>query len=367
MFWDNNTGNDRIVLIIPNYTFSVDLEKDSFVDVIHSHIRAIKGVSWILPIPKGKGISKLNLPNVRQVEINMSGNMIWMRSNLPLDMIKLLKDEKYDVVYSHLPDWHIGRFTKQPIIGYAHWFEMPECNGVSWLNHSLNFPHEVINLLDYDVCFVNTKEQRDMILSNGYTYFNSDVVRKLEGIIKVMNLGVDESKIVSEPNTDYEKIIVFNHRTETYKGWGKFVEWMKKYRETRQDFIVWAPLLDKPNSESWIRTNKVGKDEYYKMLSKCCVCVQPKQLHAGWSVSATDCMMNGTPVLFGNQNCYYEIDNTADTFDDYKELKKKLDLYLDDRNYRMGRAEMVLKSVKRLVNNSENNIKTLTEYLVNPK
>ncbi len=363
MFWENNNGDSRI-LVIPNYTFSEDIEKDSFVDVLYSHIIAIEGASWILPVPKGKGIGKLNLPNVKQVETTISGNMIWMRSNLPLDVIKLLKESEYDVVYSHLPDWHISRYTKQPIIGYSHWFEMPECNGVSWLNHSLNINHQLINLLDYEVCFVNTHQQKEMVLDNARKVFNGDIVDKLNGIIKVMNLGVDGNRVVTSPNTDYEKVIVFNHRTETYKGWSKFLEWIKKYRETRTDFVVWAPLLDKPNSESWIRTNKVDKETYYKTLSKCCVCVQPKQLHAGWSVSATDCMMNGTPVLFGNQQCYYEIDSTADTFDGYKEFKLKLDLYLDDRNYRMGRAEMGLESVKKLVGNSERNIQILKDYLI---
>ena len=363
MFWENNNGNGKIVLIVPNYTFNEDIEKDSFVDVLYSHIRAIEGVSWILPVPKGKGISKLNLPNVRQVEINMSGNMIWMRSNLPLDMIKLLKDETYNVIYSHLPDWHISRYTNVDIVGYAHWFEMPECNGLSWLNRSLNLPHELINLLDYKVCFLNTHQQKEMVLENARKYFNSDIVSKLNSILKVMHLGVNGVDIVSEPDVSYEKIIVFNHRTETYKGWGKFYEWIKKYRETRQDFKVWAPLLDKPINESWISNKQYPKSMYYQMLSKCCVGVQPKQLHAGWSVSATDCMMRGLPMLFQTQDCFYEIDSTADTFEGYKEFVVKMNLYLDDRNYRMGRAEMGLISVKKLVGNTDRNIIELKKYL----
>ena len=363
MFWVNSTGNDRRILIIPNYTYNKDIEKDSFIDVIYSHIKSLEGADWILPIPKGKRIPKLNLPNVKLVECDISGNMIWMRSNLPLDIIKLLKDEKYDVVYSHLPDWAIGRYTNVDIIGYSHWWEMPECNGESWLNRSLHFPHEVINVLDYKVCFLNTHQQKEMVMENARKFFNDDIVQKLDEILMVMHLGVKEERIAPQPSMDYDKVIVFNHRTEKYKGWDKFYEWIRKYREHRTDFKVWAPLLDKPTSESWIESYQLPKEQYYEMLSRCCVCVQPKQLHAGWSVSATDCMMVGTPVLFGNQPCFFEIDSDAYTFDDYKDLKRKLDWFLDNRNFRMERGEIGLESVKKLVKNDSNNVGILRKNL----
>ena len=362
MFWENGKGHQTI-LVVPNYTFNGDIEKDSFVDVLYSQIKAIEGASWILPVPKGKGISKLNLWNVRQVEINMSGNMIWMRSNLPLDMIKLLKNEQYNVVYSHLPDWHIGRFTKVDIIGYAHWFEMPECNGVSWLNHSLNIGHELINLLDYKVCFLNTHQQKEMVLNNARKLLSDDLVTKLDKILQVMHLGVNESWITKQPSLDYDKTIVFNHRTETYKGWDRFYDFIKRYREHRTDFKVWAPLLDKPVTDSWIDKTKYDKEQYYEMLSKCCVGVQPKQKHAGWSVSATDCMMRGLPMLFEEQDCYYEIDSDAYTYTSYKDFEKKLDAFLDDRTFRTIQSEKGIDASKKLVNNGDDNINLLKKYL----
>jgi hypothetical protein len=362
MFWENGRGHQTI-LVVPNYTFSEDIEKDSFVDVLYSQIKALEGASWILPVPKGKGISKLNLFNVRQVEINMSGNMIWMRSNLPLDMIKLLKNEQYNVIYSHLPDWHISRFTNMPIVGYAHWFEMEGVNGLSWLNRSLNFGHEMINLLDYKVCFLNTHQQKEMVLANARKIFNDDVVGKLDKILQVMHLGVDKKWIVNDPTYPYEKIIVFNHRTETYKGWPRFYDWMKKYREHRQDFKVWAPLLYKPVSESWIDKTKYPKEQYYEMLTKCAVGVQPKQLHGGWSVSATDCMMRGCPMLFEEQDCFREIDDRAIMFKSYKQLERCLDYYLDDYRHRAEFSEWGIEAAHKLTNNSLYNIKQLKKYL----
>ena len=136
---------------------------------------------------------------------------------------------------------HVGRYTKQPIIGYSHWWEMKECNGLSWLNNSRNLIHEVGNILDYKVCFTNTHQQKKAVLENAKEFYNDEVISKLDNIIQVMHLGVDAKNVVEEPNNDYEKIIVFNHRTDGYKGWPTFYKWMLKYREKRQDFKVWAP------------------------------------------------------------------------------------------------------------------------------
>jgi len=363
MFWETPT-TDKTILIIPNYTFSKDLGKDSFVDVISQHIKGIEGVQWILPIPKDKGIGKLNKPNVKQVECDISGNMIWMRSNFPKDIIKLLKEETYDMVYSHLPDWHIGRYTKQPIIGYSHWWEMKECNGISWLNFSLNLPHQLLNILDYKVCFLNTHHQKRLVLDNAREHFNDDTIDKLDKILQVLHLSVDKNNIVATPSTEYDNIIVFNHRTETYKGWDRFIKYMERYRKHRTDFKVWAPLLDKPNKWSWVDTTKYPKEQYLQLLSKCCVGVQPKQTHAGWSVSATDCMMKGLPMLFEEQDCFYEIDSNANTYKDYKEFQTKLDLFLDNKNYRMEEGEKGIEAARNLSNNKT--IEKIKSYVALP-
>jgi hypothetical protein len=202
-----------------------------------------------------------------------------------------------------------------------------------------------------------------MVLTNARKLFSDDVVNKLDKILVVMHLGVDKNWIVDDHTTPYDKVIVFNHRTETYKGWPRFYEWMKRYREHRQDFKVWAPLLDKAVSESWIDKTKYPKEQYYEMLSKCAVGVQPKQLHAGWSVSATDCMMRGCPVLFEEQDCYFEIDSTANTFVGYKQFETKLDMFLDDYTYRAQCSEKGIKAAHKLTNNGLYNIQQLKKYL----
>ena len=101
MFWEgSNIKECRRVLVIPNYTFFSDLNKDSFVDVINKHINTLGDeFYWIIPVPKGNLISKLNKPNVKQVECSIRKNVIIMRSNFPDDVIDLIKKEKeYDVL-----------------------------------------------------------------------------------------------------------------------------------------------------------------------------------------------------------------------------------------------------------------------------
>lgn len=67
-FWDSiDYGNARKILVIPNITMSSNLEKDSFVDVLYNHIKALENYGeyfWNVLIPKGNVTKKLNLPNV---------------------------------------------------------------------------------------------------------------------------------------------------------------------------------------------------------------------------------------------------------------------------------------------------------------
>ena len=362
-FWETYE-NSRRVLVIPNYTFGEDYNKDSFVDVLSSQIKALgNDYYWIIPVITP--VKKFNLPNVDQRVCNISGNIFWMRSNFPTDIKKLLREEEYDVVYSHLTDWHIGRYTNKPIIGYSHWWEMKECNSHSWLNRSRNIPHEIVNILDYKVCFTNTLQQKKAVIENSKEWFNDDITKRLDSIIQVMNLGVSQEKIIDSPSNDYDKTIVFNHRTNSYKGWDRFIKWMEKYRETRQDFVVWAPLLDKPNKWSWVDTTKYDKETYYKKLSQSCVGVTPKQDHMGWSVSSTDSMMCGLPVLFQEQDCYKEIMSDGLTFKNQRELFKLLDEMLDNKDFRMEWSEKGIEGAKRLVNVDEENINQLHSLFQN--
>ena len=373
-FWDSiDYNNSRKVLVIPNITNSSNIDKDSFVDVIHNHIKALDSYGdyyWNILMPTGKISKKLNLPNVKQHQVDIPGDMMNQRSFPSSKLINLLKDIDYDVIYSHLPDWpQVGRYKKSmdiKIVGYCHWWEMKSCNGpdnrvgkAKWLW----LPIEILGVSQMDVCYLNTQDQKNRVLEEARETFNEEFVQKLDGILKVWNLGVPQDKIVDGIKESKDNIIVFNHRAAAYKGYPKFIELMKEYREHRDDFTVWIPQLKGDTPYSWIDNTKVPKHEYYQRLQNCKVGVQMRQTNYGWSVSGTDCMMNGTPMIWQESDCYHEIDPNGMFFKYKKEFFQHLDNILDDDTFRQERDNMSLQRAKELSLNEDIMIKELHKQL----
>ena len=373
-FWDSiDYNNARKVLVIPNITNSSNIDKDSFVDVIHNHIKALEPYGdyfWNILMPTGKISKKLNLPNVKQHQVDIPGDMMNQRSFPSPKLINLLKDIDYDVIYSHLPDWpQVGRYKKSmdiKIVGYCHWWEMKSCNGpdnregkAKWLW----LPIEILGVSQMDVCYLNTQDQKNRVLEEARETFNEEFVQKLDGILKVWNLGVPQDKIVDGIKESKDNIIVFNHRAAAYKGYPKFIELMKEYREQRDDFTVWIPQLKGDTPYSWIDNTKVPKHEYYQRLQNCKVGVQMRQTNYGWSVSGTDCMMNGTPMIWQESDCYHEIDPNGMFFKYKKEFFEYLDKMLDDDTFRQERDNMSLQRATELSLNEDIMIKELHKQL----
>ena len=374
-FWDSiDYNNSRKVLVIPNITNSSNIDKDSFVDVIHNHIKALDSYGdyyWNILMPTGKISKKLNLPNVKQHQIDIPGDMMNQRSFPSSKLINLLKDIDYDVIYSHLPDWvQVGRYKKTmdtKVVGYCHWWEMKSCNGPDnragkpkwlWL------PIELLGVSQMDVCYLNTQDQKNRVLNEARETFNEEFVQKLDGVLKVWNLGVPQDKIVDGIKESKDNIIVFNHRAAAYKGYPKFIELMEEYRTHREDFTVWIPQLKGDAPHSWIDNTKVPKHEYYQRLQNCKVGVQMRQTNYGWSVSGTDCMMNGTPMIWQESDCYHEIDPNGMFFKYKKEFFEYLDKMLDDDTFRQERDNMSVVRAVELSLNEDKMIKELHKQLM---
>jgi len=360
-FWEVKVDykNARKVLVIPNITNASNIEKDSFVDVLYNHIIALDKVGdyfWNVILPKP--VIKLNLENVKQHIAPFSGDMMNQRAFPPLDLIKIMRDVEYDVIYSHLPDWvQTGRYKNSintKVIGYCHWWEMKSCNGIDrragkakwmWL------PVELLGISQMDTCYLNTQDQKNRVLLEAKELFNDTFVQKLDNILKVWNLGVSESKIIDNPSKAKRNIIVFNHRAAAYKGYPKFLELMREYRKQRQDFTVWIPQLNGQSPESWIDNSKSPKHEYYQRLQDCMIGIQMRQSNYGWSVSGTDCMMNGTPMVWQESDCYREIDPNGLFWNKKVDFFKILDRILDDTEYRNELDIKAIQRAKELSNN----------------
>jgi hypothetical protein len=340
----------RKVLVIPNITNSQNIEKDSFVDVIYNHITALKEHGhyyWHIILPKP--VAKLNLENVKQHIVDISGDMIHMRVTFPRKAINLLQELEYDVIYSHLPDWYmVKRYTEKPIIGYAHWWEMKTCNAEDRKNRQRNIAAELLGVLGMEVCYLNTQDQKNRVLNEAREWFSDERVAQLDKILQVWHLGVPKNMIIDEPILDKKNIIVFNHRAAAYKGYPQFIELMKEYRERRQDFSVWVPQLREEPEFDWIDNKRVNKTEYYERLQQCTVGIQMRQSNYGWSVAATDCMMNGTPVIFQESDCYRELDPQGVFFKYKKDFFVLLDKFLDDVKFRHHQSVRSIERTKEL-------------------
>ena len=356
------------ILVYPNITFSENLEKDSYIQVIKNQIKLLNEIRddlWfymILPEP----VPSLAFDNVTQWYLPMPTYPPTMRSHVDVPKLQkmLNRVNDFDLVMSHLPE-HTHALKNvlynvthhmPPVFGYCHWWDLREV--VAWPKDS--FLQNITGLLEYDRCYLNTEHQKQMVLKQAKETFNDATIEKLDSILTVQHLGVNKEDIVSDINETPEKIIVFNHRPDTYKHFKQFIAVTDKLWEMRHDFKVWVPLLGKSNRE-YVVTDKGDKDWYYKQLHKCYVGFSPKQKYGGWSVSTTDGMMNGVPFIMYNDTYYKELYSEGDFFDNDHEALTMLNTYLDDPKYRNEEAKKALDFVSSMVYKDE--IIKMSEYM----
>ena len=340
------------VLVYPNITFQEDLEKDSYIQVIKNQIKLLNDIRsdlWfylILPCP----VPSLQFDNVTQWYMDFETYPQTMRSNFRVDVLRKMLNNSldFDIVMSHLPE-HTHQLTNTlynvthhmpPVMGYCHWWDFK--NTVSWPKDS--FLQNLTGLLEYDRCYLNTQHQKDLVLKQAGETFNTKTITKLDEILTVQHLGVNEKDIVDGINETPEKIIVFNHRPDTYKHFKQFIAVCDKLWELRQDFKVWVPLLDKPNRD-YVITTKGDKEWYYKELQKCYMGFSPKQTYGGWSVSTTDGMMNGVPYIMYDAGYYHELNPKGEFFKDDHEALMLMNTYLDDPQFRNEEATKALDCI----------------------
>jgi hypothetical protein len=341
------------VLVYPNVTFQKDLEKDSYIQVIKNQIRLLNEIRddlWFYLILT-EPTPSLQFDNVTQMYIDLPTYPPTMRSHFDvLNLQKMLgRKLDFDLVMTHLPEHaHALKNTlynvthhMPPFFGYCHWFDVKDV--VAWPKDS--FLQNITGLLEYEKCYLNTQHQKDLVLNQAKETFNDKTVSKLNDILTVQHLGVNEGDIINEINETPEKIIVFNHRPDTYKHFKEFIAVMDKLWDIRKDFKVWIPLLEKPNRD-YVVTTKGDKQWYYKQLQKCYVGFSPKQTYGGWSVATTDGMMNGVPYVMYDDTYYHELNPKGDFFENDDIALTLLNNYLDDPQYRNEQAEQALDCIR---------------------
>ena len=361
--------NTTRVLVYPNVTFQKDLEKDSYIQVIKNQIRLLNEMRddlWFYLILT-EPTPSLQFDNVTQMYIDLPTYPPTMRSHFDVSKLQKMLGEKldFDLVMTHLPEHtHALKNTLYnvthhvpPFFGYCHWFDVKDV--VAWPKDS--FLQNITGLLEYDKCYLNTQHQKDLVINQAKETFNDKTVSKLNDILTVQHLGVNSEDIVNEINETPEKIIVFNHRPDTYKHFKEFIAVMDKLWDIRQDFKVWIPLLEKPNRD-YVVTTKGDKQWYYKQLQKCYVGFSPKQTYGGWSVATTDGMMNGVPYVMYDDTYYHELNPKGDFFENDNIALTLLNNYLDDPQYRNEQAEQAVDCIRESLIYKDN-IRLMNEYM----
>ena len=314
-----------------------------------------------------ESVPSLIFDNVTQWFVELPTYPPVMRSHVDVNKLRKMFNGSwdFDLVMSHLPEhthqivnilYNVTHHTPL-VFGYCHWFDVREV--VAWPKDS--FLQNITGLLEYDRCYLNTQHQKDLVLNQARETFNDIIINKLDSILTVQHLGVNQEDIVSNINETPEKIIVFNHRPDTYKHFKQFMGVMDNLQQIRQDFKVWIPLLEKPNRD-YVITTKGDKQWYYKELQKCYVGFSPKQKYGGWSVATTDGMMNGVPYIMYDDTYYHELNQMGDFFDNDHDATMLLNTYLDDPQYRNEEAE---KAVSWISNNLvyKNEVSKMSSYM----
>ena len=356
------------ILVYPNIT-SKNYETDSYVDALSMMISSLREVRsdlfWHIISPAK--LNRLDFPNTQQFVINgFNTYSPQMRIHFNTDEfakeVLNYKTYQYDVVFSHLPEHTLQLMNllkyrthfELRCFGYCHWFDFPKI--VTWKD---TFMHNITGLLEMDKCFVNTQAQKDLVLKTASDLYSPVVVQKLNSILEPNYLGIKETDCAPRVCEKTEKIIAFNHRPWVYKDYDTFLKTCDLLWQKRQDFKVWVPLEKTPQGP-YMYTDKFDKKGYYEHLSKCRVCYAPKQKYAGWSISATDAMMNGCPAVYFDAPYYKELCPVADTFSNPEAAVELLSKYLDDEEYRNTKATEQLQYAQRSLPYKNRSVHTLS-------
>ncbi len=353
------------ILVYPNITYSKDLEKDSYIQVIHSMIIELNKLRddlfFYLVMPETLPMFSM-IPNVYQFVMYFPSYPQNMRMHFDVKGWNIIRHRKwdFDLIFSHLPEHTLNiknvlyntSSHNPPVVGYCHWFDIKDV--VVSTMHALNY--NFVGLLEMKKCYMNTQAQKNLVLEEAEKILSKANCAKLDDILEIFHPGVHPEDIIENVSVDnmtsdnalihQEKIIVFNHRPATYKDFDNFIATMDKLWEQRQDFKVWIPLLETSN-RPYVYVKKYKKEKYYEELQKCCVGYSPKQLYGGWSVASTDGIMKGVPYIMYDALYYKELNPTADFFKTNEEAIKLLNLYLDDHYHRNKKANIGLEHIRK--------------------
>ena len=353
--------NTYQILCVPNITSQNNLDKDSYVLVMHNVIKELNKIrdDLFFHLPITKFCKQLDFDNTKQYIFKMPSFPNSMRAHYDFyqwNEVLNAKIIEMDIIWSHLPEQttniknHCHNTYSQdiPVIGYSHWIENSEFAP----NWKTTFYHNnITGMLQMDKCGLNTQTQIDALLEEATEYYSQKTIDKLRNIMTPLYLGIETNKINEFPNFKTDKIIVFNHRTKEYRGWKRFIKIIQELRKQRQDFKVFCSMIDPSGIQILKKTfddisffdfdGPDDRDEYIRKLENCRF-----GFHGGsrWAMSSQDGLCKGVPYVFeiGNETGElfgHKMETGFKTTDEAVELFNRM---LDDNDWRNKQSQLAI-------------------------
>ena len=353
--------NTYQILCVPNITSQNNLDKDSYVLVMHNVIKELNKIrdDLFFHLPITKFCKQLDFGNTKQYIFKMPSFPNSMRAHYDFyqwNEVLNAKIIEMDIIWSHLPEQttniknHCHNTYSQdiPVIGYSHWIENSEFAP----NWKTTFYHNnITGMLQMDKCGLNTQTQIDALLEEATEYYSQKTIDKLRNIMTPLYLGIETNKINEFPSFETDKVIVFNHRTKEYRGWKRFIKIIQELRKQRQDFKVFCSMIDPSGIQILKKTfddisffdfdGPDDRDEYVAKLENCRV-----GFHGGtrWAMSSQDGLCKGIPYVFeiGNETGElfgHKMQTGFKTTDEAVELFNRM---LDDNDWRNQQSQLAL-------------------------
>ena len=353
--------NTYQILCVPNITSQNNLDKDSYVLVMHNVIKELNKIrdDLFFHLPITKFCKQLDFGNTKQYIFKMPSFPNSMRAHYDFyqwNEVLNAKIIEMDIIWSHLPEQttniknHCHNTYSQdiPVIGYSHWIENSEFAP----NWKTTFYHNnITGMLQMDKCGLNTQTQIDALLEEATEYYSQKTIDKLRNIMTPLYLGIETNKINEFPSFETDKVIVFNHRTKEYRGWKRFIKIIQELRKQRQDFKVFCSMIDPSGIQILKKTfddisffdfdGPDNRDEYIRKLENCRF-----GFHGGsrWAMSSQDGLCKGVPYVFeiGNETGElfgHKMETGFKTTDEAVELFNRM---LDDNDWRNKQSQLAI-------------------------
>ena len=343
-------------LVYPNITFQKDFTKDSYYIIMSNILKHLsklrEDIHFTILTPEI--ISGFEHHNVDQVLYYWPTYPNDMRQHFDTRDLKKVTDYKnkdWDFVYTYLPEHtlqlenHFNNLTNcRPVIfGYDAYIEIPKTTGYE----SSLLRHHYAGLMSMNSCGVNSQAVKDTIIEHAPSCLPDKDVEILKDKIEPLPRGWDNVEGPRKKAQTEPKIIVWNHRANSYKSYPWFLQQMDKLWEQRKDFTVWVPLADTIDRE-YIYNKKFDRQGYFTELSKCWVGACGQSHHTGWANSASDGMAVGVPYIFYDANYYRQYAKDAGIyFKKDEEFIKEMNKMLDDVEHRKLYSKKCMELAKK--------------------